>query len=562
MDSNQRILSKYLNDVQIESLIVNPNELIDLIGRGTGKSPIQAVRAWYAATTMPGGVGAFIGPTYVNLMDRTIPPMEKFWREIFGWEEGRDYIKFKRPPAGWFKTYPIVPPSSFKHVISIKTGFIFYLGSLDRPGILNSLSLQYYGLDEGRFADYERLTKDLAPAVRGELLLFGRNPLYCGRTITSDLPYIEDSAEWLYELEKHMNKDSVNRILAFERHISKNKKKLMEAGSVREQERIKGKIIKMEAMANVIRRKTTYFRKASTLVNRFTLGLNYFKEAAKKEPKHVFRTSFLTIKPNSVESMFYGKMLPSHWYSGNFNYSILDKLYEKFGSRAAAHRTCASDNDIDKRRGLIAGMDFGNMVSLSIAQKEPFGLNEFRTVKFQYQLVPKDMDDLADEFCRYFEHHPEKKLRLHYDRTGNIKLENSKKTKAEHFADRIRAKGWDVELMSKGIGIIPHPLKHLLFSRMFSEEDLNKYPRLTFNKDNCKELHSSMNLAPAIPKGDDIYKDKTSEKLEPITRLPMESTNPSDSWDYMVWGEYHHTIDRKSRARGYRMRTTAKKKAA
>lgn len=562
MDLNQKILSRYLNEVQIESLAINPNELIDLIGRGTGKSPIQAVRAYYAATTMPGGVGAFIGPTYVNLMDRTIPPMEKFWREIFGWKEGRDYIKFKRPPAGWFQTEPLVPPSGYKHVISIKTGFIFYLGSLDRPGILNSLSLQYYGLDEGRFADYDRIIKDLTPAVRGELLIFGKNPLYRGRTITSDLPYIEDSAEWLYELEQHMNRDNVKRILTFERHISKNKKKLMETESIPQRERLKKKISRFEAMANVIRRKTTYFRMASNLVNRFVLGLDYFRENAAKNPKHVFRTSYLSIRPRSVESMFYGKMTPKHWYSGDFNYRILDKLYEKFGSRAAALRTCASDNDLDKRRGLIAGMDFGNMVSFSVAQKEPFGLNEFRTVKFLYKLVPKDMDDLADEFARYFEPHPEKKLRLHYDRTGNIKLENSKKTKAEHFADRLRAKGWDVELMSKGIGIIPHPLKHLLFSRMFAEEDLNTYPRLTFNKDNCKELYASMNLAPAIPKGDDIYKDKSSEKLEPITRLPMESTNPSDSWDYMVWGEYHHTIDKKTRARGYRFRTTAKKKAA
>jgi hypothetical protein len=541
--------SVYLNQVQFESLQVNPNELVDLIGRGTGKSPIQAVRAHYAATTMPKASGAFIGPSYVNIMERTLPPVERFWQEFFKWEEGKHYVKFKKPPAHWPK--PLTPPSDYKHVITIYTGFVFYLGSLDRPGILNSLSLQYYTLDEGRFANYERLTKDLMPAVRGDVQRFGRNPLYLGRTITSDLPFIEDNAEWLYGLEKRMNKGNVEKILQFERKISSLKKKLLEAIAVVKQERLKARIAKLTLMANIIRRKTTYFKVASSLANRFVLGLDYFRKNSDPAvtPKHVFRTSYLSIKPRSVESMFYGKMVPRHWYTGVFNYTILDKLWSKKGINAK--RNCSSDDDLDRRKGLVCGVDWGNMVSMSIGQKEPFGLNEFRTAKFLYALTPQDMDDLADAFTTYYAAYPTKKLRMHYDRTGNVKLENSKKTKAQHFADRVRSKGWEVELMSKGMGNIPHPLKHLLFSRMFAEEDLETYPVLRSNRDNCRELHSSMNLAPAINKSDEIFKDKKSENLRPLTRLPMESTNPSDSWDYMIWGEYRHTITKASRGAGY-----------
>ena len=532
--------------------------MVDLIGRGTGKSPIQAVRAHYAATTMPRASGAFIGPSYVNIMERTLPPVERFWQEFFKWEEGKHYVMFKKPPAHWPK--PLTPPSSYKHVITIYTGFIFYLGSLDRPGILNSLSLQYYTLDEGRFANYERLTKDLMPAVRGDIQRFGKNPLYLGRTITSDLPFIEDNAEWLYGLEKRMKPENVKLIELFETKISVLKKKLLETTEVLKQERLKKRIKKITGFANIVRRKTTYFVKASSLANRFVLGLDYFRNNSDPtvNPKHVFRTSYLSIKPRSVESMFYGKMLPKHWYTGKFNYTILDKLYSKYGNRSAAKRTCSSDDDLDRQKGLICGVDFGNMVSMSIGQKNPFGLNEFRTVKFLHTLVPKDMDDLADIFTTYYAAYPEKKLRMHYDRTGNVKLENSKKTKAQHFADRVRSKGWEVELMSKGMGNIPHPLKHILFSRMFSEEDLEKYPVLRSNRDNCIELHSSMNLAPAINKTGEIFKDKKSEGLRPITRLPMESTNPSDSWDYMIWGEYRHTIVKTSKGSGY----TRQKKTA
>ncbi len=533
-----------------------------LIGRGTGKSPIQAKRSRDAIVGMPGSSIASIGPSYVNIMERTLPPMEQFWQQFFGWREwdgeGGDYLKFRKPPDHW--PQPTTPPSSYKHAISTRWGTILYLGSLDRPGILNSLSLQYYGLDEGRFADYERITKDLTPAVRGDLLKFGNSPLYRGRTITSDLPYVEDNADWMYELQSKMNPKAVQLILQFQDKIDKRRMQWLEATTKQRRLALEKKIAELEYMADQVRKQTTYFRMASNLVNRHVLGLDYFRENSdpRVNPKHVFRTSYLSIRPRSVESMFYGKMTERHWYMGDFNYSALDSLYEKYGTRANLFRNSSTDLDVDTSMGLVAGLDFGNMVSMSIGQKNPFGRSEFRTVNFLYALVPDDMDNVVDKFCQYYEPHPTKTLRLHYDRTGNIKLENSKQTKAEHFASRLRAKGWNVSLMSIGMGIIPHPLKHLLFSRMFAEEELERFPILRTNKQNCKELYASLNLAPAIPKGDDIFKDKRSEKLA-IHRLPMESTNPSDSWDYMIWGEYHHHIDKRGVPVAWRPKTSSKK---
>jgi hypothetical protein len=62
-------------------------------------------------------------------------------------------------------------------------------------------------------------------------------------------------------------------------------------------------------------------------------------------------------------------------------------------------------------------------------------------------------------------------------------------------------------------------------------------PKLLIDKHECRQLKSSIENAPVkISKSGErtiIQKDKTSEKL-PIHRLPMESTNPSDSLKYLI----------------------------
>jgi hypothetical protein len=79
------------------------------------------------------------------------------------------------------------------------------------------------------------------------------------------------------------------------------------------------------------------------------------------------------------------------------------------------------------------------------------------------------------------------------------------------------------------------------------DETDNRLPKLLIDQFNCKELKSSLELAPAKPGTgmEKVQKDKSSEKL-PAHRLPMESTNMSDAFKYLMcrkeWLDYSRAI--------------------
>ena len=539
----------YTNKIQQLAMFINPWELALLIGRGTGKSPVQAFRVHEVVTLMPRCTFALVGPTYINLMERTIPPMLRFLQEHYGWTENIHYVMFRRPPDDWAK--PFTPVNEYKHTISFYNGTVCYLGSLDRAGIINSLSLQYYGIDEARFSEYERITKDLMPAVRGELIQFQHCHLLYGRTITSDLPYLEDGADWLYKIESRMDKKQIELIfhLAYKiNHLTKNLLNLTTPSntktSLKEIQSVKYELNRWQKHLNTVRKNSTFFAITSSLVNIDVLGIDYFKNNSNPEinPKHVFRTSFLSIKPLSVEDMFYGQLRSKHFYRAIYNYAYIDEIYSQHSTYNKKHTSCLRDTDLNFNEPLYAGLDFGNMLSLVIAQRSE---NEIKVINEFHVLTPDILDDLANHFTDYYQPHKEKRLHLFYDRSGNNRMANSRSTYAEHFQSALQSRGWFVELMSIYQGNIEHEAKWLLINDILSETNTERYPAIRINEDNCKCLKSSLNMAPSEKYKGTIRKIKKSEKL-PLQRLPMESTNMSDAFDYIIWGLYRQLLSRKS----------------
>ena len=539
-DYNQ--LELYTNKIQQLAMFINSWELALLIGRGTGKSPVQAFRVHEVVTQMPRCTFALAGPTYVNLMERTIPPMRRYLQEHYGWIENIHYVMFRRPPDEWAKPY--VPVDEYKHAISFYNGTVGYLGSLDRPGILNSLSLQYYGIDEARFSEYDRITKDLMPAVRGELLQFQHCPLLYGRTITSDLPYIEDGAEWLYKIESRMNKEQIELIFHLAYKVNYLRRQTLTGGG----KSLEKQLQEWEGKLTTARRKSTFFAITSSLMNIDVLGIDYFRDNSNPEinPKHVFRTSFLSIKPLSVEEMFYGQLKEKHFYRATYNYDYVDSFYGG-QENVKKHTTCLRDTDTNYHAPLYAGLDFGNMISMVIAQREhnTAGQGSIKVINEFHVLTPDILDDIATLFCEYYEPHRDKMLYLFYDRSGNNRMSNSRSTYAEHFQSALQSRGWMVQLMSLDQGNIPHDAKWILINDMLAETNIERYPVIHINEDNCKCLKSSLNMAPSEKYKGTIRKVKKSEKL-PLQRLPMESTNMSDAFDYVIWGLFRQLLSRSS----------------
>lgn len=60
-----------------------------------------------------------------------------------------------------------------------------------------------------------------------------------------------------------------------------------------------------------------------------------------------------------------------------------------------------------------------------------------------------------------------------------------------------------------------------------------RLPILRIDMKAARELKNSLERARLLMKSGVVYKDKSTEKLE-LSRLPNESTNPSDSLKYLL----------------------------
>ncbi len=76
----------------------------------------------------------------------------------------------------------------------------------------------------------------------------------------------------------------------------------------------------------------------------------------------------------------------------------------------------------------------------------------------------------------------------------------------------------------------------------------HRYAKLLIDRFECKELKSSLENTPVYKdnKGN-IKKDKKGDKL-PVLRLPMESTNLSDAFKYLLCRKQYLNISKSKRS--------------
>jgi len=107
--------------------------------------------------------------------------------------------------------------------------------------------------------------------------------------------------------------------------------------------------------------------------------------------------------------------------------------------------------------------------------------------------------------------------------------------------------GWSVRLISLGQGNIPHDAEYDLMNQMMGEKT-PRLPVLLIDRFECKELKSQLELAPLEKdsKGR-MMKVKKSDKF-PLSRLPMESTNFTDAFKYLICRQQFLNIARMQRS--------------
>lgn len=544
--------------------LIMPRFVYLILGRGSAKTTeIITKRLIEMAHDMPGAPICWVSDTYSNLQKNVLPAVLE-GLERHGYREGIHYVIGKEPPVfteaqkedlpkhlreHFWKPYNKL--ASYKHTMLWYTGLNVRFGSLDRPASLAGPSYVHVIGDEVKYFAEHKIA-NLLKAVRGYFIKYGHSPFYRGHTFTTDMPNTRNIGEhdWILKQVKKMRKSAIMRILkiAFvlneciqERLYFQQKGDREEtAKKLRTEERWRERWVK----ARMMKEGHSFFFVASSLVNVDILTPEWFSDAVETDLGDL-DTAILSLKP-SLESgeRFYANIAEKHFYTDGID----PRWGERFGINDIAD--CRELLYLDRKKSIDIGVDFGNMMSMSIGQMKPG--NKYRILKFMFTLSPQWIHDLAINFKKYFDKQEEKVVQMYYDRSGNNFKEvgvdyASQLKEAIEYDWELDAKGkpvkrgkrtnWRIQLMSLNQGNIMQTEEYGFMQELLQGTN-SKLPQLLIDSYQCKQLKASYEnaLVKIVVRKDGksvITKDKSSEKL-PIAQLPMGSTNPSDSGKYLL----------------------------
>lgn len=538
LQENNSVQHRYINRYAMVAALTMAQNFIGILGRASAKTTqFQGHRIQQAVQECPGAPFVWVCDTYSNLHKNVIPSVLEGLR-FLGWEEGTHFIIDRQPPIEWQRRmYNVI--DKYKQVMTFWNGFTFTFVSLDRPSI--GAGRSYVGLfgDEVKYWPEEKFT-NIRKAVRGYRARYGLSPWYRSLSLTSDMPNPNHTGEymWVMKLAKLMDKEKIKVLLQTGQVLNETRRRYAEAlqtGNGRAIELTRRNMERWQERWDDLRRGTTLFLVASTLINADVLGEEFFQEEIAAGLEGI-DTNLLSI-PVKLEASqrFYTTLTASDFYTDGIRADIIEQ--HDYGWE----EDCSVLRYLDPLKPLEAGMDDGNMKSMVFGQHRG---REYRLLKELFTLPPENERQLADKFLYYFKPHKTKILRLYFDRAMN-NYQRQGNDMARRIKQAIetdgdgRRTGWRVQLMSRGQGDIYSHTEYNFFSALFSGQLSKRLFRLLIDAHNCPNLKCEMENTPTVVAEDkrtgrkDIRKQKKGDKLA-LHRLPQESTNLTDAMKYLI----------------------------
>lgn len=529
--------------------LIKPRNLYLIAGRGSGKTnDFLTERLMDMVYDMPGAPIALVSDTYMNLQKNVLHVILD-GLERKGWKENTHYIIEKEPPEVTEEMRKACPPEfrehfwkpynriiTYKHRIIFFTGLNITLVSLDRSSAAAGNSYVHIIGDEVKFFPEQKIAK-LTKALRGYYVKYGQSVYYRGQTFMTDMPNINNVSEfdWILKQVKRMKKSVIMDIIKVAFVMNEVTEELIVSKESGDSVDIKNKTRLYERWQeryNAIRKKSTFFYIASSYINADILRPEYFEDEFEGDLEDVM-TAILSTKPRlSAGNKFYAALKSSHFYMNGSS----SKYSSEFGIRD--NEDCRILKYLQKDKSIDAGVDFGNMISITIGQEHG---NDYRALKCLHTLPPQWIRDVADKFIVYFKYHECKVLDMYYDRAGNqyerVKQDLAGKLKQAIEKDKDgKSTGWLVNLESRNQGTIYTWDEYDFMSELLSGHNPN-LPNVLIDMFHAKPLKCSLEITPTKIveyKGKKrVSKNKRSEGL-PVNRLLYESTNFSDSFKYLM----------------------------
>ena len=520
------VIRRHFNKPQLRSMAVGANEEYAVWGRGTGKSEgLIAPRSARNAQVMPRSHGCFVGATYLQLLERTLPPVVKGWEQM-GLVRGQDFWIRERPPKKLKLPEPIVGPLTTDHCIYWRNGSVISLVSQDRPGSANGKTVHWIGGDEAKFLNKQKLDNELLMTNRGDERYFGGIPEFHSLLFCTDMP-TSKAASWILDMEKQGDPQRIDVLLALQASIYRLYETLT-VYSKRRNATLK-LINELQGQWDSIRANTTYFSEASTLDNIHGFGAKNLARLRRILPTFIFRTAILNQRPGLTEQAFYPDLAERHFYDA-YDYAFIDSF--NFGQ--GQYEDSRKDADVDKYRPLDIALDYGALIN-PLLVGQPNG-KQYRVLKELYVRHPERVRDVAKAFCDYYRFHAEKTVFYYYDHTAIASNSVDEESPAAAVAEVLRANGWTVEEVYLGHTASPTH-RYELWGRCLRGGDTQLYD-VRFNRQNCQYVRVSMEQTQIKEGRTGFGKDKGDERKPELDQ--RETTHFSDTADTLLVGAHQH----------------------
>lgn len=518
----------HLNKPQLRSVMMGAPIEVCVFGRATGKTvgPLAIKSSTCYLGTMPRGTGAIINATFTQAYTRTLKELIRGW-QMYGLIYDHHFIVGRRPSEKWIKMWnwkgPFAPPLDYKHFICWYNGAVGQLLSQDRIGSANGISVDWIIGDEIKLLNEDRLKSELFPANRGIIPDFANNPYHHGYTFTTDMP-IGAKGQWILEMEKKMDKTKVAKVWKIQAAIFLLKKNYKKARGAQRTSIANSIALLNEELMNV-RQGLLYYHEASTLDNIDALGVDFIRQQMRDTSSFMFDTQILNLKPLRLEDGFYPDFDEDvHGYFAE-DASYFDRTSIDYLNPVV---TCLKDSDLDLNKSLHIALDYNRRIHPLIVAQDV--ANEIKILNGLHSLYPEKLKKVVQMFIDYYKPHKKKFVYFWYDHTAVG--DDNETMKSQEVVMQLRKAGWIVKEMYTGKAP-GHESKYRMFGHLFNDDGYyNK--TMSFNRENCKNLITSIQKAEAEQRKDGFGKDKRSEHNP---KIPAEdSTHYSDAFDQLAYG--------------------------
>ncbi|RYD73950.1 MAG: hypothetical protein EOP55_16120 [Sphingobacteriales bacterium] len=537
--SEQKI---WLNKPQKLSRLIMATEEYGVWGRATGKTdePI-ANRSSHGANQMPRGTTGVIAQTYMQLLDRTLPPLFKAW-ERFGYRHGVHYWVRQRPPAKLKIDDPIYKALDPSHYIYWWNGHVFYLISQDRQGLANAKSLDAILADEVKFLNFDQYLDEVVPANRGNDNIFGHMWEHHMVTMYTDMP-TQQKARWILEKAQQVDMETIGTVINLQIEYNKMLAEYDLPRTTQPRKKyLYRKLCNYYLALNELklgvetedgdRSGLLWYSEANTLENIQILGERKFNQWIRELKEQVFDTSIMNLKNLMVEDGFFHLFDSQFHCYQSYDYNYVDTLglYLPNG----VEKDCRKDGDVIKNKPLDIALDYNDAIkSLVIGQDS---MKHYRILNSMFVLRKdsKVLRDLIDNFCAYYQYHPCKEVHFYYDNTAT----GGNAARIESFADDVkmllRDKGWTVH--GHHIGLQPKQhIRYKLWEIVFAEKD-KRFKPVRFNSDNAEQLVASIQQTGVVQTGEFFAKDKRPERQKKVA--PEDAPHLGDAFETLYIGRF------------------------